>query len=55
MHHLIISSYPGVGVMRIALLLQDADDGVAGLGVVLTIGMLLTVVCNLVVLPALIE
>ena len=33
----------------------SSHRGVAGLGVVLTIGMLLTVVCNLVVLPALIE
>ena len=32
----------------------SSHRGVAGLGVVLTIGMLLTVICNLVVLPALI-
>ncbi len=33
----------------------SSHRGVAGLGVLLTIGMLLTVVCNLVVLPALLE
>ena len=33
----------------------SSHRGVASLGVLLTIGMILTVICNLIVLPALIE
>jgi hypothetical protein len=42
-------------VVSFGTLAFSAHRGVASLGVLLTVGMLLTIICNLIVLPALID